>query len=1203
MLVAAFPQPRSFLAPYSAPSFLSRPALPRSLPYVYAHPEPSTEPTETENWDDDFESTASVSVSGHDDEQQDDHHGHDELHHEYEYNYMKQRRERELENDDEEENWDEDFTSSDEDEDGEEIVPPSRTPERQAAPTLRSPTSLTSPPPPSSYTLPRAPSSPTPQHGPRDRNRTPRQRIRPRGSGSTITGRSNGGGSRSTSSSTHTTPKAKTPYPEHNHGHGSTSAPSSNSTSSEESGFSDNEDRTVTRRRQQQHQRSSVPPVPALPPFSFSTMQVGLGLTNAGFGVQTPRLDRDAPFPRSPTASNTVPVFSLPAPPSPERERDMYSRRSTEAFPSSETSASASASDSDDVEDWDADLEREGEEPAPQGPHPYFLDSQLSSSPSRAQPQPQTNNLQLGLPSSFKESGHALLARIGSVLGRKKSRSLSIAGTSDDPHLLRPSSRQSHRSRSRSRDITPTSTHRLSPSPFPSPSATPAVSPFSTPDKKKTPSPNSKTYGLLGLGRPSPSSNANGSVESVSVSLKKASGSSAGSALIKRLSSGHRRTRSGVSGTRTADGDTNTNDNGAATSTQSLVVPSKRASMLVTKSGLVPMQYASLGRVTGSPISPTGPAVNASAASTLRRNNSLSDITFTAVPTTSGSGSGLKIPARITQAQDALRRDLEMVREFAGVVQELKTLKETYAALLTRVEDVLLQPPHTSNVIPAPAPTPSAKSIFLLPSRRKRANTTASAESSEHVHDAEHTLARAVRGLVERYRVDWECADLLIELGTGEVSSPVPASTSATATPAASEEGTATTTKRERRITFSDDGAGPTRPGTASSLGRNGTGQGSDLSSRQLGLLREMLGSSTRASSGASNEGLPESFSPTSTSASSGQDREWRGLGIGVGRGASRSTVTLVSMSDASSVIEEEDDEGEAEENSHVPVEKTKSKKGKSRSRLRMLGIREMLRGLVAHTHGKEKQKDGTARARHYRLHQLPVNPSQPTGVANAQRATRALPALYSQSQLLKAAASTTTSAMSTPPRRPSLASIFHIGHGHGRGGKQRPRENGNGDDECESGPATATMRPSSRNGSRVSIVEPQISPHMRERAPSRASVASGSGMGRLASVEELLGASGSPPSFSPTRSLHQHRHRRQTGSVRSIPPSLSGLSQGGSATSAPTMAPGAAAAARLAMTPENIKPLLENARVVRKRLSDCVEGMRALLVPVPVGE
>jgi hypothetical protein len=38
----------------------------------------------------------------------------------------------------------------------------------------------------------------------------------------------------------------------------------------------------------------------------------------------------------------------------------------------------------------------------------------------------------------------------------------------------------------------------------------------------------------------------------------------------------------------------------------------------------------------------------------------------------------------------------------------------------------------------------------------------------------------------------------------------------------------------------------------------------------------------------------------------------------------------------------------------------------------------------------------------------------------------------------------------------------------------------------------------------------------------------------------------------------------------------------------------------KLAMTPENIKPLLENAREVHARLSDCIAEIRSLLAARP---
>ena len=61
----------------------------------------------------------------------------------------------------------------------------------------------------------------------------------------------------------------------------------------------------------------------------------------------------------------------------------------------------------------------------------------------------------------------------------------------------------------------------------------------------------------------------------------------------------------------------------------------------------------------------TGTIVGTSRPSANMRRNSLSDLNMRR---NTSSGGGLRIPARISQAQQGLRRDLGLVREFAGSV-------------------------------------------------------------------------------------------------------------------------------------------------------------------------------------------------------------------------------------------------------------------------------------------------------------------------------------------------------------------------------------------------------------------------------------------------------------------------------------------------------------------------------------------------------
>ncbi|KAF9033514.1 hypothetical protein BJ165DRAFT_1534475 [Panaeolus papilionaceus] len=222
-------------------------------------------------------------------------------------------------------------------------------------------------------------------------------------------------------------------------------------------------------------------------------------------------------------------------------------------------------------------------------------------------------------------------------------------------------------------------------------------------------------------------------------------------------------------------------------------------------------QSASLGRTSGIDVSPSrvsGVAVSGGggeaekekekAAHGWKRRNSLGD---------------LKIPARISQAQVGLRRDLGMVREFAGSVEQLKDLQSTYYTLISEVQGVLdsyaqlhaqqaqeaarSASPHsdprkspTGSSSPVPRSTsPSFLSSLNLRKGRSRSNTVSSTTSlhaalsptSESTNQASQVpdvplvvddkkqaykdLAAAFYSLNSRYKITLECAELLIDLG------------------------------------------------------------------------------------------------------------------------------------------------------------------------------------------------------------------------------------------------------------------------------------------------------------------------------------------------------------------------------------------------------------------------------------------------------
>ncbi|KIM35749.1 hypothetical protein M413DRAFT_325892 [Hebeloma cylindrosporum] len=356
----------------------------------------------------------------------------------------------------------------------------------------------------------------------------------------------------------------------------------------------------------------------------------------------------------------------------------------------------------------------------------------------------------------------------------------------------------------------------------------------------------------------------------------------------------------------------------------------------------------------------------------------------------------LKIPARISQAQVGLRRDLGMVREFAMNIEQLKELQLTYQALVRDVQGIIesnlhLQPPSQPSpaLLPLPIqPTSSSSSTGffsqLKVKTRGRSNTNptpdeislvqSQREQREREREQQRVsrykeLAAAFYTLNSKYRISWECAELLIELagggGAGAGDSGGTGAGISTTTSWGGVGGTAPPAEfllpspneimggagagadlgvgmggkkrsRERAITLAGDEAKPT-PSSSSSIPaalsassssmpsnnannswRASTGR-HDLSHRQLVLLREMLNNSN-ATADVTTTATPEDVEAEVEELvmmPSHLNREWRWGDAG------NSTVTL-----PSSEVEEQQQRG-----------------GKRRSG-RMSGIRDMLRAL-----------------------------------------------------------------------------------------------------------------------------------------------------------------------------------------------------------------------------------------------------------------
>ncbi|TCD70738.1 hypothetical protein EIP91_002114 [Steccherinum ochraceum] len=440
-----------------------------------------------------------------------------------------------------------------------------------------------------------------------------------------------------------------------------------------------------------------------------------------------------------------------------------------------------------------------------------------------------------------------------------------------------------------------------------------------------------------------------------------------------------------------------------------------------------PQQSASLGR---SAIPPKDPVTGI-----VPRRNSLGD---------------LKIPARISQAQVGLKRDLTMVRDFAASVEQLKELQAMYSSLIAEVQALLLS---TAPPDPPPQSRAISPTLFNLPrpGSRARSNTNPQASlSTQSLNQASNhrQMTTAFRNIMSKYHISWECAELLIELGGGPpasegTSSPPPGQAPGDQ-PCASSVGSNAVPvpppqSRERAVTLAGDepkphipAPGPVSPPIASpphtSQWRASTGR-HDLSQRQLLLLREMLNNGPDGG-GTSYMGLDYHIPEEEV------NKAWRW------GDAMSSTVTLPS-----------------EDSSHPdPGEggRISPKKKRRSSRLGMRGLRDMLKSLKRSYTEQSSQSAQSSRPPPLPL-PLPVPPSTTSIPASTDSSLNLpsesqakLPRPQSMIQRRRAKTSTGPESMKSlrenhhpnspygtapphksSPRRPSLASIFRLSQKH----------------------------------------------------------------------------------------------------------------------------------------------------------------------------
>ncbi|KAL7278383.1 hypothetical protein ACG7TL_008363 [Trametes sanguinea] len=653
-------------------------------------------------------------------------------------------------------------------------------------------------------------------------------------------------------------------------------------------------------------------------------------------------------------------------------------------------------------------------------------------------------------------------------------------------------------------------------------------------------------------------------------------------------------------------------------------IPSPLPSPTRPKPSTSPVQTASLGRTALPP-----KERDAQSNSAVLRRNSLGD---------------LKIPARISQAQVSLRRDLNMVRDFASSVEQLKQLQTTYTSLVDRVRELLSDPQESQS-------RPVSPSYIHLPRPvlRSRSNTNPAANSSLN----RNQFNAAFLNIEAKYRLSWECAELLIDLAGGGSTGETPSS----APPSSSQSAPAVPTSiegrksRERAITLAGDEqkpviAAPSTHGTTSpplasppSQWRASTGR-HDLSQRQLLLLREMLNNPDPNATLSFEPNIPEEEI----------NRSWRW------GDAMNSTVTLPS------------EESGGHQYGTVP---SPTKKRRT-SRLGMRGLRDMLKSLK-----KSYSEQGQSPV----LPRVPASSSsisastdsslnltrdsRPPSVAQRRRAKTSTgpESIASRREVHPNSPYGTTQSVphKSSPRRPSLASIFRLGQktkttqagagqsvddlspnaaglGSGNSGTSLGDDIEEDWDRVESvsdldhaartmglsADGTATVRgkkgrspylfqreprpetPRRPDASASSIWSPGESPKKLSAIPPSTLQSyqrsiklsdvreAGEGEASVGGEQRVRPNSRSKhrqsaPSPSPRRPPSRNR-KNPTGSVRSAPP------QGMGGGLSPDMAGGPLPDVKLAMSPENIKPLLENAREVHARCVECIGELEALL-------
>ena len=598
------------------------------------------------------------------------------------------------------------------------------------------------------------------------------------------------------------------------------------------------------------------------------------------------------------------------------------------------------------------------------------------------------------------------------------------------------------------------------------------------------------------------------------------------------------------------------------------------------------------------------------------------------------------------------------------VFVELKGLQATYHGMVVEIQALLDNHIHIQSQQQATRSV--SPSFFSRPVGRKRSNTNPG-PTPQHV--AYKQLASEFYTINSKYRITWECAELLIELGGGSstgASYGPKTSVSAPVVQGGNDGGSSLSRRmgRERAITLAGDESKPPSPlpgmtespsmASSSSAAWRASAGRQELTQRQMVLLKELLNNADPFLIG--DDTQPALTIPEEPSTSTSVNKDWKWGDPG------NSTVTLP-PSEGSGPI------------SRPPSSAMANKKRRA-SRLGMAGLRDLLKMLKRHH---------TA----HPVHPMPSLGSIQASTASLTSATNSSSEIYSgcpsfsdinhvegerppvygrrRAKTSVGPESLSSSRGDLPPLpmpstlfdstplpsrqsrgRPSLAAIFRLPNSFKSSkvsgpysfksddvGDRKGKNVTDGDgspaeedwDRIES-PAlmdgTATVRgkgrspylhqppPSSFSGSKTSS-RPKVTANgshtsLYEDSPSNSSHNLRSA--RLFNVDEgVQGSDGfsttRPPSRPPPSSSSN-----SNATPLSPPPRMSSRLYNGNKMSCKngsvrSMPPQPPPELKLAMAPENIKPLVENAKEVHARLVECIAEIQALLEShssLPVG-